>query len=230
MQRYVLLCIALMTASCGDDDSAADAGSKDAATPTLDAPVLDADTTDAAVLDADTTDADTTDADTTDAKICPTDCPAPTSMPATGQQIVIDQLDFTANTVTVRNVSGGSLDISTWRLCQGPGTYLTIATTPALADNATVVLPVSNGLAASSELGIYELGLFTTPSDMRAYVRWGTSDLTTSSIREPVATGATPPLWTVDDFVDVCPGDEGLVAIGDATIASGFRSVAGACL
>jgi hypothetical protein len=240
--------LALLAAGCGGDDEvlvdARYTGFDAPSNNTADArPAADASPSDAAATDAVTTDADTTDADTTpdavvfdamppgDAMACNSgSCASANATPAGGQKVIIEEVDIAANQITVRNVSGGSLDISGWSLSQGPGLQETIGTVSAMADDTTATLTVSNGLGVSSELGIYEAGDFTSSTDIRAYVRWGAANNTTPSVRESVATGASPPLWTAGDFVDVtCATAGGFVATGNVAQAAGFTALDASC-
>jgi len=220
---------------------------------TIDAPVEDAAVTDATVSDGRVNDAAQPDGSVTlDAMACAGGCPtenaSTTANVANTGGIVIQSLDFATSRVVLKNVTAGAKDISNWILCFGPPTYLSIPAATSVPDSGTLTLVLGDGpcgglaggevcisgsytLKNTEELGLYIDTNYAMPASIRAYVRWGTTDGSTSDARQVPAAGAG--LWPANgmanEFVPICSTDDGLIATGDVTSAAGWTSANAPC-
>jgi hypothetical protein len=166
----------------------------------------------------------------------PADCPVPNPIPALGQTIAIQSLNFENSEVVLKNVSDETQVVlggrQGWQWCQFPA-YWTIfeAADVELSPGETFAFTLIYRIAPreifpeGGELGIYTTtGSFTTASLMRAFVSWG------DVLPQRESTAVQAGLWTYEDRIQVAPGDAGFVLVGPADRASSYQSVRAACL
>ena len=166
----------------------------------------------------------------------PADCPVPNPVPAPGQTIAIQSLNFENSEVVLKNVSDETQVIlggrQGWQWCQFPA-YWTIyeAEDVELSPGETFAFPLIYRVAVreifpeGGELGIYTTtGSFTTASLMRAFVSWG------DVLPQRESTAVQAGLWTYEDRIQIDPDDAGFVLVGPADRASSYQSVRAACL
>jgi hypothetical protein len=131
-------------------------------------------------------------------------------------EVRMTRIDPATQQVTLRNVSGGALDITSWQMCSGPGTYATVSSlSPSgptlLVDGGEVTVTYAFFNNAADELAIYVSGPFTGEdgaANIRDYMQFNTINGT----RESVAVAAG--IWGVDDMVS---GTGPFVYTGDGT-------------
>jgi len=166
----------------------------------------------------------------------PADCPVPDPVPALGQTIAIQSLNFETSEVVLKNVSDETQVVlggrQGWQWCQFPA-YWTIyeAADVELSPGETFAFTLIYRIAPreifpeGGELGIYTTtGSFTTTSLMRAFVSWG------DVLPQRESTAVQAGLWTYEDRILIDPGDAGFVLVGPADRASSYQSVRSACL
>jgi hypothetical protein len=164
-----------------------------------------------------------------------------------GQEIIILSVSLSESSFVVRNVSGGALDISDWRVCLGPGNYPALPSDiPSLANSAEITIHVgasgtddesniyaSGGsiLPEADELALYVDDSFSSSSSIRAYLRYQQDGASGgSSARQSVALGHDPPLWTTGHVIELGANDDGFLAVGNVTGENGFRATSDSCL
>ncbi|MEM7551288.1 MAG: spondin domain-containing protein [Bacteroidota bacterium] len=114
--------------------------------------------------------------------------------------VVINEVDYNAQFVELFNNGNVSIDVSSFWLCLGPGTYVQIGNlTPEignleLAVGEFVVLPYTQ-LSENSGLGLYSTNSFASADAIVDFVQWGEA----GSPRENVAVEAG--IWTLGEFV-----------------------------
>lgn len=166
----------------------------------------------------------------------PADCPVPDPIPAPGQSIAIQSLNFETSEVVLKNVSNETQVIvggrQGWQWCQFPA-YWTVfeAQDVELSPGETFAFVLIYRIAPrevfpeGGELGIYTTtGSFTTTSLMRSFVSWG------EVLPQRESTAVQAGLWTYEDRIQVEPGDAGFVLVGRADRAASYQSVRSACL
>ena len=123
------------------------------------------------------------------------------TVPAEVRSIVINEVQYgNRNLVELYNNGDVTVDLSTYWLCLGPGTYVQIGNvTPQsgnieLASGEFVVLPYQMP-DDEGGLGLYSMNQFANPDAIMDFVQWGTG----GSAREDVAVAAG--IWTAGDFV-----------------------------
>ncbi len=112
------------------------------------------------------------------------------------------EVDPVSKEVTVTNYGDQAIDLSSYWLCLGGGTYVMIGdVSPVsgainLMPDASVTLPYNFLQAASGGLGLYNSSSFLSAAAMDDYVQWGAG----GAQRESIAVMAS--LWVAGEFVD----------------------------
>jgi hypothetical protein len=167
----------------------------------------------------------------------PPDCPTINPIPAPGQSIVLQSVNFNTSEIVLRNVSSGPITIvgdrTGWQWCNFPAYWaISEAGDVELSPGETYsFIAVYNTTGprefdpAGGELGIYTAtGSFTTADLMRAFVSWG------DVIPQRESTASSAGLWAFGDRIEVEETSAGFVAIGAADRADGYQAVRAACL
>lgn len=155
---------------------------------------------------------------------CNTACPASRSLtPMDGAEVVFTAVDFEADTAVLRNVSGDPLDLTDWEICRQASACSRVSSTEPLADGETLAVDLSGipgGVEASDSLS-----LMGASNDIKAFVQWRSPEVSERTGRLTLAQDAG--LWSDEpnDYVELCDGVPGLVAVGDLTTGLGFRPV-----
>ena len=112
--------------------------------------------------------------------------------------------DPSTGDVVISNLGDGTMDISSYVLCNFPAYQVLSGVTPTSGDynldpgeSVTVNWPALSG--ADGELGLYTMSSFTNPDAMRDYFQWGTA----AHMRESVAVAAG--IWTAGEFQSDAP-------------------------
>ncbi|WP_299334410.1 T9SS type A sorting domain-containing protein [uncultured Psychroserpens sp.] len=127
----------------------------------------------------------------------------------TQAQIKISVVDPAADTITIKNFGGSTVNIGSYRLCT-LFSYRTLSSQTTVVDgslnlapNAEVTVFAANYLsfsASAADLGLYlPTGNFASASAMVDFVQWGNGGLG----RESVA--VSKGIWTAGTFVNIAP-------------------------
>ncbi|MDY8138198.1 spondin domain-containing protein [Aquimarina sp. 2201CG5-10] len=123
------------------------------------------------------------------------------TVPVEVRSVVFNEVQYgNRNLVELYNNGEATIDLSTYWLCLGPGTYVQIGDlTPEsgnieLAAGELVVLPYDMP-DDEGGLGLYSMNQFANPDAIMDFVQWGAG----GSARENVAVSAG--IWTAGDFV-----------------------------
>lgn len=171
------------------------------------------------------------------ASVLPADCPEINPIGVPGQQIVIRSMNFVTSEVVLQNISDSNVTIvgqrNGWQWCNFPA-YWTVyeAADVVLSPGETFAFIAVYNMTGprefapeGGEMGIYSTtGSFTTAELLRAFVSWGE----TAPLREPTAFQAG--YWVYGDRIEIGPGDDGFVIVGESDRASGYQGVRQACL
>lgn len=169
------------------------------------------------------------------------ECPRTVSFPAPGQTFVIQSVNFVRDEVVLVNASSEELTLpGSWQWCSAP-TYA--PPTYGFITGADVVVPPGGTLvidvpgsaltgatdldllAESGEFAVYNsTGGFQQQQNLESYVTWGEG----GGGRENVA--STAGRWSFMQRAAVEDGHAGIVGVGRADRASGYRSVPLSCL
>ncbi len=170
---------------------------------------------------------------------CSTTCP--TALPSAGNdpRVVFREVVFgDDDAVVIENLSGATIDFDGWQLCNRPSYAAMPAVELAAGGRLTVVLGqagtntsdtvfVENfpDLGDSDEIALYRSAQFESDDDIEAYLVWGGVP---ASTRIDLAVAAD--LWPTDgDFVELCEGAEGLRAVGNVALPTGWRALTASC-
>jgi hypothetical protein len=169
--------------------------------------------------------------------VLPPDCPTINPIPAVGQSIVLQSINFITSEIVLRNVSDASVTIlgdrTGWQWCNFPAYWaINEAADVVLAPGETFsFIAVYNTTGPreldpeGGELGIYTTtGSFTTADLMRAFVSWG------DVIPQRESTASAAGLWAFGDRIEVEETSAGFVIVGQADRADGYQAVRAACL
>jgi hypothetical protein len=169
--------------------------------------------------------------------VLPADCPEIHSIPAAGQSIVLQSVNFNTSEIVLRNASNAPVTIvgnrNGWQWCNFPAYWaITESGDVELAPDETYAFTAIYNTTGprqldpeGGELGIYTAtGSFTTADLMRAFVSWG------DVIPQRESTAASAGLWAFGDRIAVEETSAGFVAVGAADRASGYQAVRAACL
>jgi hypothetical protein len=169
--------------------------------------------------------------------VLPADCPTINPIPAAGQSIVVQSVNFTTSEIVLRNVSDAPVTIlgdrTGWQWCNFPAYWaINEAGDVELSPGETFsFIAIYNTTGArefdpeGGELGIYTAtGSFTTADLMRAFVSWG------DVIPQRESTASSAGLWAFGDRIEVEESSAGFVLVGEADRAAGYQAVRAACL
>jgi hypothetical protein len=154
---------------------------------------------------------------------CDSTCPTPLPSMGTTPRVVIQALRYSGQPLVVlRNGTSAAVSVDGWTICQTPACQ-TISGT--IAAGRTLEVPLTEiTLGPAGELIVYRSATASS-SDMVAYLIWGEG-----YDDQMLSAAESNDLWQEDPTAGVCEGHGGLVATGDVTRYSGWRSVLGRCM
>ena len=170
---------------------------------------------------------------------CPDTCPVVNPQTVVNRTLVIEAIDFNGDYIAVTNTSNFSQNLDGWWVGRwpdftalpfgyfvDPGVTVVIFLVDPGVDDATHIHlnDPTLDLGPIDEFALYNSANFQLFSSFEAYAAWG--DVGTTAA-EPYAVDAQ--LWRSGDFIPICTGHGGLVAIGNTTSAQGYQAVPASC-
>jgi hypothetical protein len=132
--------------------------------------------------------------------------------------LVISEIDLVANKVEIVNTGSSTVNMAGYQWCnlwKGSPAYVALATSQIVAAQSTATtlnLPAGGVLTfqltagfitdLQGELGLYTTNSFGTSTAIVDYVSWGGD-----AVRDAVAAGKVPPIWTTATFVAITAAD-----------------------
>lgn len=173
---------------------------------------------------------------------CVDNCPTPAPSAGSSPRIITESVAFgSPSSVTYFNTTDDTIDLAGYEVCRrpfysgglpsfdlAPRQRVTIHFGVAGTNTATEIFVESFAVelaAEGDEIALYSDNNFASAASIEAYVVWG--DAPNATGRIDVATDAG--LWGDDDFVATCDDTGGIVAVGDVSLSTGWRSVTDAC-
>lgn len=168
----------------------------------------------------------------------PEGCPEPSPIPAAGQTIVIQSINFDTSEIVLRNASDTpqSIDLGRqgWQWCAYPRywSFTDEITTLELAPGETYSFIAINNqsrvlalVPEEGEMAIYNrVQAFDDYDAMESFAAWGD----VQAFRESYAVQRG--VWTYEERIQIAPGHAGFIATGETDRASGYTSVPARCL
>ncbi|NAS32786.1 hypothetical protein GTQ40_17535 [Flavobacteriaceae bacterium R38] len=166
---------------------------------------------------------------------CSSDDDGAGAPPPTGQDVnvVLNEIEYLGDQVELLNAGTEAVDVSSFFLCLGPGTYRQISALPVVSGTTTIqpggFLVVTydqinatagqiNGANATGGLGLYvDNSDFADSDTLLDFVQWGAA----GSVRENTAVAAGQ--WTAGQFVQVVgDADNSIIYDGTGNTAADF--------